>query len=214
MQARPILFSAPMVRALLDRTKTQTRRIIKPQPTGAGAAHGVADKQACQLHYEQLYGVTKCPYGNPGDFLWVRETLRADHDTSDAVTLAKYDADGAAVLYPGPEKDENGDDDYGGSCAHWQGGRDVRPSIHMHRWASRLTLEITDVRVERLQEISPADAHAEGFALDIPNPWACFRYLWKGINGEDSWNANPWVWALTFKVHKANIDDLLRDKAA
>ncbi len=183
MQERPILFSAPMVRALLAGTKTQTRRIIKPQHLAffnQDAAAMLSDWNERPL-----------PYGQPGDRLWVRETW---HDASSSLhSCALYRADGIDL--------------------HW--GK-WAPSIHMPRWASRITLEITSVRVERLQEISIEDAKAEGawgpddsivqkvadyFGTDIfsANPRKAFQMLWESINGPDSWAANPWVWAIEFR---------------
>ncbi len=183
MKERPILFSAPMVRALLAGTKTQTRRIIKPQHLAffnQDAAAMLSDWNERPL-----------PYGQPGDRLWVRETW---HDASSSLhSCALYRADGIDL--------------------HW--GK-WAPSIHMPRWASRITLEITSVRVERLQEISIEDAKAEGawgpddsivqkvadyFGTDIfsANPRKAFQMLWESINGPDSWAANPWVWAIEFK---------------
>ena len=183
MKERPILFSAPMVRALLAGTKTQTRRIIKPQHLAffnQDAAAMLSDWNERPL-----------PYGQPGDRLWVRETW---HDASSSLhSCALYRADGIDL--------------------HW--GK-WAPSIHMPRWASRITLEITSVRVERLQEISIEDAKAEGawgpddsivqkvadyFGTDIfsANPRKAFQMLWESINGPDSWAANPWVWAIEFR---------------
>ena len=185
MRERPILFSAPMVRAILAGTKTQTRRIMKPR----------RDRYVgCELALNELAGeVNAGDYTNapmaPGDRLWVREAhyiigeyrevfFRATQDSSTSPTLS----------WPGP----------------W------RPSIHMPRWASRITLEVTGVRVEKLQEISYEDAKAEGAEFwrndgtltDLP-PCSQHRYefedLWTSINGADSWNANPWVWVVSFR---------------
>ena len=235
MKSRPILFSAPMVRALLAGTKTQTRRVVKPQPIFSAAAgdswewHGgsalmKAGYGAPYVHTNRGHVVkamtTICPYGKPGDLLWVRE--RAAFYWNDW----HYFADGPTA---------------------W--GKDVsdktfsRPSIHMPRAASRLTLRITDVRVERLQEISEEDARAEGIlhvgkTVNETDMWAQFgaiektsaglcadvRYvgrtavkayerLWESINGCDSWAANPWCWCLTFDVIKQNVDTVLKAAA-
>ena len=183
MGERPILFSAPMVRAILDGRKTQTRRVVKL--LGADCI----EERAWETHFlqspwpwsPQADEWLACPYGAPGDRLWVRETW-APHDTK---KLAFYRADH-------PEW-TTGD---GGDVDRW------RPSIHMPRWASRITLEVTGVRVERLNNISDADARAEGCPFDEPpagKPWAWFRKLWMDINGADSWAANPWVWVVSFK---------------
>lgn len=202
MKERPILFSAPMVRALLAGSKTQTRRVLK-QATGLSlsvcmdeAAPGVAalswlhgDGPGHDVH-EHIERV-RCPYGQPGDRLWVREAWGLwqqpfDHESHDVVYRADVDR-------PEPKR--------------W------RPSIHMPRWASRILLEVTDVRVERLQDISEADAIAEGivpfgdggFVSD--DDGRCYgatarqsyAYLWESINGADSWAANPWAWVVSFR---------------
>lgn len=201
MKERPILFSAPMVRAILDGAKTQTRRVVKlgapPRGCRPWRLQGndnirfpvfVADADAPGDF--GAAGSIKCPYGVPGDRLWVRETWYGD--TLDGVVY-RADID---------QLDEG----------QW------RPSIFMPRWASRITLEITDVRVQRLQDISEEDARAEGCTGRDPEPadeggtiyaWkgrsaapdarAHFAALWDSINGDGAWAANPWVWALTFK---------------
>ena len=165
MRERPILFSAPMVRAILAGTKTQTRRVCKGQ------------RELSNVHDFQI---DRCPYGQLGDRLWVRETwLRHSVNVpNDYLYRADHPDDGTI----GPA--------HGG----W------KPSIHMPRWASRITLEITDVRVERLQDISARDAWAEGItpSPDV-DPYHEYRDLWESINGPGSWDANPWVWAVSFK---------------
>jgi hypothetical protein len=194
---RPILFSAPMVRAILDGQKTQTRRVVKP------AGRLVATSWS-PLHPERGLRVTvrtgprsthtgpigdhldACPYGEPGDRLWVRETW-ARFPGNDPVYRATYDG-------------------RFGSGWKW------KPSIHMPRWASRLTLEVTAVRVERLHDISESDAANEGISCSSGHRWGlaetgvehnapshAFRSLWQNINGPGSWEANPWVWAVSFK---------------
>lgn len=201
MRERPILFSGPMVRAILAGTKTQTRRVVKPQPTHFLGGPGVtySDGSECPLtpcieHPNKPFSVEiRCHYGQPGDRLWVRETWRGA---------------GADLMY----RADDGDGFDG--PPHGSRGSDVpwRPSIHMPRAASRITLEITGVRVERLQDISEADAIAEGappshrsidqisreygFA-DFPRSW--FGQLWDTINGAGAWDANPWVWVVEFK---------------
>ena len=194
MKERPILFSGPMVRALLAGTKTQTRRIAKPvrhPDLGNMYAPG-----ALVLEHEPQHVIDRCcPYGRPGDRLWVREThmnwWKLDPANPEGPRLfshvAAYAADGYE-LEPGER---------------WI------PSIHMLRAASRILLEITGVRVERLQDINEMDAAAEGVATWAPgalspdslnaDPSDQFRWLWSSINGPDSWSANPWVWVVEFK---------------
>lgn len=183
IKERPILFNAPMVRAVLDGRKTQTRRICK------------------QAEVEEGDELFSCPYGKPGDRLWVREAwgiancwLTYDEPTDPPRCIA-YRADHAARCFD-PEYDVN-TDDWGWDAMKW------KPSIHMPRWASRITLEITDVRVERLQEISRGDALAEGCPFanmsEGPDPRKWYTDLWTEINGASSWDANPWVWVIEFK---------------
>jgi hypothetical protein len=216
---RGILFSAPMVRALLDGSKTQTRRVVKdlpsweiteicldaggtgkwmpngPAPSGRGMAAG---------HWRA------CPYGQPGDRLWGRETFqgplfdgdreseyRAHPEAFNSPEFCEYAADGGQA----PEF-MTMDDEW---VCRW------RPSIHMPRWASRILLEITGVRVERLQNISEADARAEGVTIEnrhmsgycagefLPPSIRAYRDLWESINGSGSWDVNPWVWVVEFK---------------
>lgn len=190
IKERPILFSGPMVRAILEGRKTQTRRIVKGTALewlapGMFTPEFVADP-----------GNRLCPYGQPGDRLWVRETwsnLNADFPAVDPHFVYRAD-----------------ENDHG--PVTW------KPSIHMPRAASRLLLEVTDVRVERLQDISEDDARAEG-VLENPtgdtlhdfwhyagdgcwgafNAVHSFESLWQSINGPESWDENPWVWAVTFK---------------
>ncbi len=256
---RPILFSAPMVRALLDGSKTQTRRVmvgrgahkgstfadtnqwcrIEADGTWIGWDPGFSTQEEANAFTQRAYkgGGVKCPYGAVGDRLWVRETWFCNDMLAGELTPVNrddvyYRADGEAQQqFP-----EDGDD------LRW------RPSLFMPRWASRITLEITDVRVQRLQEISEADAIAEGVVWSEPTEadrewmrgraeeegsdvrdldgvwlapgtrqgygpphlrneprWAptargAYRWLWESINGAASWDANPWVWALTFRT--------------
>lgn len=198
MKERPILFSAPMVRALLSGAKTQTRRTVKlphANPLGEWQAttFGGADARGAE-HPEQAAiwhtrtGETRCcPYGLPGERLWVRETW-AYYGGDEYL----YQRNTGAVLHRADDLIVEGLDAIPGG--RW------RPSIHMPRWACRLVLEITDVRVERLQAISEADALAEGIQPEGPDECAiAFQRLWESINGADSWAANPWVWALTIR---------------
>lgn len=182
MKERPILFSTPMVRAILDGTKTQTRRVVKSR----------TDKNMgprCVLLPNELAGevnagdYTNCPYGHPGDHLWVRETFLT--------------VDGHRAFYRADyNHNPKGDKEHG---IVWT------PSIHMPRWASRITLEITAIRVEKLNDISGADAVAEGVRSRLPDNGVAvseYRDLWEQINGSGSWSANPWVWVIEFEVIK------------
>jgi len=203
MRERPILFSGPMVRALLAGTKTQTRRIVKPvRHPDLGNVYAPG---ALVLEHEPQHVIDRCcPYGRPGDRLWVREThmnwWKLDPENPEGPRLfshvAAFAADGY-VLEPGER---------------WI------PSIHMLRAASRILLEITGVRIERLQDISDSDARAEGiecWAGDLEcgyrnyldesgqdwtlSPRESFQSLWESINGPASWSANPWVWPLDLR---------------
>lgn len=221
MKSRPILFNAPMVRALLAGTKTQTRRALRVQ-FSAGAEP--AEMSATNERGHQISGhsgiwwddtecnperAIRCPYGQPGDQLWVREAFIQGLPCIDEVP-DEFDEDGNEkpihTWYRATEKPSFywiGDDGWPSESVPW------KPSIHMPRAASRITLEITGVRVERLQDISEADARAEG-APPLDPHWPIpadgrgthasgFRSLWEQINGPDSWKANPWVWAINFK---------------
>lgn len=223
MKERPILFSGEMVRAILDGRKTQTRRIVKDagELTDWGAQIGdwTFEKMAEEFAVLKRLGrddegaamrcaLIKCPYGVPGDRLWVRENLVI---CSEGI---EYEADRSLGFDLTSLDDNHPAVDLWNRKAH-EDGPDVHPtkipSIHMPRWASRINLEITNVRVERLQDISEADAKAEGVA-DIPiaelpkalqqATWsACqsFQRLWDHINGERaSWESNPWVWVIEF----------------
>lgn len=200
MKERPILFSAPMMRAILAGKKTQTRRVVKPQPPGLWMKPETAvitDHHGCwafsriapngmAVAWPRGANSIRCPYGVPGDRLWVRETWFPE-----TPNRAIYRADGEF------------EDGYAGPG--W------RPSIHMPRWASRIILEVTDVRVERVQAITEEDAKAEG----VPPERAArigadhgtlqhtlaFAVLWDSINAPRGfgWATNPWVWCLTFK---------------
>lgn len=206
MKERPIIFNADMVRAVLDGRKTQTRRIMKVQPesnqlgllritastnrSDTGKYHW-AESNATGNHVRSK--LFACPYGAVGDRLWVRETWAEAGGSAPELQL--YRANYPAHV---PSKYENVPPP---ESIRW------RPSIHMPRWASRITLEITGVRVERLQNISQEDAKAEGcwygrgggepdFAV---SPADHFPTLWASIYGEESWKADPWVWVIEFK---------------
>lgn len=218
MKERPILFSGPMVRAILAGTKTQTRRAMKPQPTDEFRVLAVEwyspeyeDRHGELQPGEDIFGVYgdeegyKCPYGAPGDRLWVRETWRAPG------AVPRSDD----PVRPGMRIEYRADEDHATDGFTW------RPSIFMPKWACRLVLEIVGVRVERLQTISEADALAEGIAFDkqwegygidggrffhCSDPRRSYEQLWESINGEGSWDANPWVWVIEFKPHQQGTD--------
>jgi hypothetical protein len=192
---RPILFSAAMVRALLSGAKTQTRRVLREQnPIDLGAAmygahlsrRPVFDKVANAVIGHRMAPVL-CPYGHPGDRLWVRETwahhIHAQSAAHDQDGPFVYAADGQQALSMR-------------LASKWT------PGIHMFRWASRITLEIDDVRVERLQAISRGDAMAEGCPFPNmaqgPSPRDWYAELWNEINGPGAWAANPFVWCVNF----------------
>lgn len=201
MNEHSILFSGPMVRAIMDGRKTQTRRIIKPQPVKSCNVDG---ETACEL-------VAKgSPYGRPGDRLWVRETW-ASFGSSRSITppvplscQIRYDADNTCQWRDVPD---------GARGVHHDASFRKRPSIYMPRWASRLTLEITAVRLERLQDITEADARAEGIIaqaygygveglhMSLQTAREAFGCLWDGINAERGypWADNPWVWVVEFQ---------------
>jgi hypothetical protein len=218
MTERPILFSGPMVRAILSGQKTVTRRACKPQPS-ALAHTKAADGTPMGSWWETGKNINRCPYGQPGERLWVRESftdLRGtgiEHRPDPAGPLQRYAF--AADSPPGSHSDEVRKD-YG---IKW------KPSIHMPRSACRILLEITAVRVERLQDITEQQAEAEGVerpenitnvdVWDGPErelfnamnqPRARFVRLWGDINGPESWAANPWVWVVEFKrVELTNV---------
>ena len=188
MNERPILFSAPMVRAILSGKKSQTRRIVKIN------AAGRAFRGSRNWHVDDPDAVLACSYGQVGDFLWVRETWRTETDAYNDLAPSQLSGE-ETVLY-----DADGD---------WPSNHTTgryRQAIHMPRWASRITLVVTGVRIERLQDISCADAIAEGcrpvslHALDCDStpPTEEYRALWKSLHGTDSWAANPYVFVVSF----------------
>lgn len=198
MKERPILFSAPMVRAILDGRKTQTRRVVTHP--GLQSLSFIVDCGDGWWGDEEGDFQALCPYGKRGDRLWVRETWAHDAETFEQCRASREDALGGGAYGPYYRATEIAPD-----TLFW------RPSIHMPRWASRITLEITAVRVERLQDISLADARAEGappchpsidaiareFGFkDWPRSW--YAQLWDGINSY-GWDTNPLVWVLEFK---------------
>lgn len=192
MTERHILCKAHEVRAILSGTQTQLRRAVKRTVEGSPFR-----SDWIELPGKIGIRTPPCSYGAPGDRLWVRETWRAS-ELFDATKPSDWNKGSVPVRY------EADDARSGGWAGHGYGGK-RRPSIHMPRWASRITLEITGVRVERLQDISEADARAEG-AAHHNSPAAMltgyrqgYRLLWMSINGPGSWAANPWVWVLEFR---------------
>lgn len=224
MKERPIIFSAPIVRAILDGRKTQTRRVVKPQPPDGwfapeegiawrGEEAGFCGRQRVQVMGSNgeadvdveviAFPVQRCPYGVPGDRLWVREAWRVFGGRE-----YEYQQGRETVIY------REGAELVDSVQGPW------RPSIHMPRWASRITLEIVAVRVERLQEITEADAIAEGVESDDyldrqehfdsvappgssgrPHPVTEFARLWDSINAKRApWESNPWAWVIEFRV--------------
>lgn len=216
MKDRPILFSAPMVRAILEGRKTQTRRVVKPQPSPSSDTAFVGTDGIWRFSHPTMRGPVsheaddvRCPYGQPGDRLWVREKFQPlfaddieNHWETDWKTGKGY-----KISYPatdGIQEFIDLDDELSDAC---------KPSIHMPRWASRILLEITGVRVERLADISKDDAMAEGIVVqpdggfgladsthyNFSDPTDSYCSLWESINGDGSWYANPWVWVVEFK---------------
>lgn len=202
MKERPIIFSKPMVTAILEGRKSQTRRVIQHRhayctfnagPDGGHVHKGPAripdgDEGLLALDWLRNH----CPYGSPGDRLWVREAWRAPWEYN-----ARPPRDiphGVEVRY---EVDHSGN-----TPNKWGKFRHAR---FMPRWASRLTLEIVSIRVERLGDCSEADAWAEGVQLDDMHTTAlsAYRELWESINGPGAWGANPWVWVVEFGLSKA-----------
>lgn len=190
MKDRSIIFQGWGVRAILDGRKTQTRRVIKPQPTGSTTwlphYEGIHHMGFYPNNYDATPSHLKCPYGQPGDRLWVRETFMQDQYDN-----VFYKADYPELELHKPE------------CE-----REWKPSIHMPRWASRITLEVVDVRVERVQDITEEDAKAEGVTPDIiddrcpPSHLNAFVNRWTEIHGigDKGFSANPWCWGISFKV--------------
>lgn len=209
MKERPIIFSAPSVRAILSGAKTQTRRVMKVR------CHSICEGDDGKLWpWSENAELAEdfwhpCPFGKPGDRLWVRETCRAEAIDDEGLCGVRYVADGQFM--PIANTREASDR---WVQLYWYRGMEgaTVPQIHMPRWASRMTLEITDVRVERLQDISEADAVAEGCRPIRPeivldglivrlgrSAVEEFRLVWEQIHGEGSWEKNPWVWVIEFK---------------
>lgn len=221
MKERPILFSAPMVRAILEGRKTQTRRIVKHIPALGGPLGWCAAAKAQEPGWVYIVGDYRrfCPYGVPGDRLWVKETWCAWDTTEENIECDEVEGNVASLVERGIGRHHvTYRADPNRYANKW------RPSIFMPRWASRITLEIEAVRVERLIEISEEDAVAEGviaprcehcgytradsrFQMDhrfcqSPEPSSAipiYRELWESINGFGAWDANPWVWVIQFR---------------
>lgn len=232
MRERPIPFSGPMVRAILAGSKTQTRRVLKPQPEdfigGPGTTlDGISPAPVIPVWWneraERLTAITS-PYGEPGDRLWVREAWRLPA-SADPLSGAEVGRRALEAGYSHPWAPTHYEAD-GHRTGEWRSWPDRRPGRYrqarfMPRWASRITLKVTEVRVERLQDISEADARAEGVseagevirALGEGNRCSvvdglshtargAFAALWDEINGKRpgcAWESNPWVWAVSFQ---------------
>lgn len=215
MKERPILFSGPMVRAILSGRKTQTRRVAKPGRDPSLLDGSWSDEYVLDPG-NHGWLMRDCPYGEAGDRLWVREAHII------FPTYGQRRADGKRWGPWGGLPTTLSED--GKQIAYYREGFDRcdpgrwRPSIHMPRWASRIALDVTGVRVERLQDISEADAIAEGILVQCSQtdvgwvgywpaadtePYAtaveAYRALWESINGEGSWDTNPWVWVVEFR---------------
>ncbi|HHG6962982.1 TPA: hypothetical protein ACPXRM_001740 [Klebsiella pneumoniae] len=242
MKERGMIFNGEMVRAILDGRKAQTRRVMKVQPesnqlglllitdstkrSDIGKYHW-AESNATGNHVRSK--LFSCPFGAVGDRIWVRETWAILGNEDGCCIdweekLCKADERSAARIYRASCEQRPGnyglwsipdDADWKPHTKDYQYEGAWRPSIHMPRWASRILLEITDVRVERLNAISEEDARAEGIIdggclnCGEPEPCGCanpepdatdaFAYLWQSIYGQESWNANPWVWVIEFE---------------
>ena len=218
---RPILFNGAMVRAILEGRKTQTRRVVKPQPAGKylkSALDGEwLSKPFGGLVLPMIEDLPiECPYGQPGDRLWVRETWQGPLLDSEEHEAQFRDDGPEAFKKPGfcayRATDTLDAVDVDGNELCW------RPSIHMPRWASRILLEVVSVRVERLNDISESDCWAEGIeevihlfdapsqaemanrlGLCLEDAKPLYAQLWEFINGAGSWDENPWVWVVEFK---------------
>ena len=239
-QEHPILFSAPMVRAILENRKTQTRRVIKPQPefyVNSDAAALLAKGRLLSVASGGWIDFVKCPYGVPGDRLWVRESIWQKKLWTEPYypghyACGEYIDHGMTLRWFEPwmlnrENGEKGHDIiYGldetiGDHVRYIATDDApdpieekyeyqwctRPSIHMPHWASRINLEITGIRIERVQDISEQDAITEGVSPSICPPYdhiahkAAFMTLWDSINKKRgySWDSNPWCWVIGFR---------------
>lgn len=238
MKERPIIFNSEMVKAIIDGRKTMTRRIVNWRGVNEGLNLQFSGLRACEesngwviesntrTSSEWRCQPTPCPFGAVGDRLWVRETWGVvSHELDEDGRIQPWTPDRPATaihempfgngyysghaIYSADGEFAWGDDD------GYEDGRSCwKPSIHMPRAASRITLEITGVRVERLNSISQEDAQAEGMELtgwrptysdpdsggEVGTPYDNFAQLWESIYGVESWQANPWVWVIEFRV--------------
>lgn len=231
MKERGMIFNGEMVRAILDGRKTQTRRIVK------GTDGAVKFCKEWDINGEEIFvvlgekdrtgmnpvlGAISCPFGAVGDRIWVREAYRFPASLDDVsptgvgemAVATGYRKPWAPSFYEFTGTFSDGWKGFETPPKVSDAGK-LRPSIHMPRWASRILLEITDVRVERLNAISEEDARAEGIIdggclnCGEPEPCGCanpepdatdaFAYLWQSIYGQENWNANPWVWVISFE---------------
>lgn len=236
MKERGMIFNGEMVRAILGGRKTQTRRIMKNQPAGdypdtPALIRSVGGGFQWYGHYGES-SIFNCPFGAVGDRIWVRETWGVvSHELDEDGRIQQWSPDRPATaihempfgngyytghaIYAADGEFTWGDDD------GYEDGRSCwKPSIHMPRAACRILLEVTGVRVERLNSISQEDAQAEGMELtgwrptysdpdsggEVWTPYDNFAQLWESIYGEESWKANPWVWVIEFKV-VPNVQD-------
>jgi hypothetical protein len=195
VKERPIPFSAPMVRATHEDRKTQTRRVMKPQPWddsvyGPTWRKGNGWPNVDMVPATQHLAAQFCPYGVPGDRLWVREAWVVSGQFDELPPRGLSSSSRAFYLADG-------------ETPVWFNRGRYRHARFMPRWASRITLEITGVRVERLQDISEDDIQSEGITngvyLTEQKRRAEWQQLWESINGAESWVANPWVWVVEFK---------------
>lgn len=219
MKERPILFSGAMIRAILTGQKTQTRRVVKPQPYIDAMGNFCWDgwnfgQDFNGPHIQAIAspipssktGRVHCPYGKPGDRLWVRESWFQRGEWNPYCGPEGVDLEDARwigskeIVYAADRPKPKGDPN---KRIFWRS----RPSIHLPRWASRILLEVVTVRVEHLQDISEADAEDEGIdflrhvqdADETLTARDLYECLWDSINGDSSWAANPWVWVVEFK---------------
>ncbi|HBQ5755661.1 TPA: hypothetical protein L7588_001432 [Klebsiella pneumoniae subsp. pneumoniae] len=198
MKERGMIFNGEMVRAILDGRKTQTRRIIKDCTVGRDQISKFIqiEKKFIGCYPEDVPELIRecCPYGVPGDRIWVREAFRVHSRATDVATL----------VYKASERNSWTEQTHRvpvAVCNKPATPEKWTPSLHIPRWASRILLEITGVRVERLRSMSQDDARAEGvIAASGPmEAGLAFHELWDSIYGEESWKANPWVWVIEFK---------------
>jgi len=227
MKNHPIIFSGPSVLAILEGRKTQTRRVVKPQPVRVSGMHDLDAEPGETVIFngwptklvesrgkwkraagELTPQAKKCPYGQPGcSILWVREAWCDIRDGG-------FDRD---VAYRADALNRNRQEDGDSQRIREEFGYKYRPSIHMPRWACRLFLEVTEVRVERLQEITPEDAKSEGMRVKLPRRRSLtdrevferrvvefYREQWDSLNAKRGfgWETNPWVWVVSFNHQK------------